>query len=309
MRFPAHIPSNVVVGILIFFGLLLGGYFVGRGQAAPSTSPTYITDSSGSNAATVNSQGHISVHIADPSLPSYRGPYSPRRIEFPARSLSHGQCYMAFADGPGDFLTATFRDHPGTGNGPASVLVRLDRSVVWLENGGSGPDAPIGSLDGVTAIPNGYVFAFPYTLFYHALAGLDVCWHGTGRSDTFNVELRVAGEGGADVSPEQMLFGIHKQGPNTQVTWTLIEGGAPVGYEVYGTNSTQVTFYTQLSLVSAAAPVKEVLSAQDKATHLPIDTYSATITGPLQYKRLYLFKMWPNGDPTRIGPFGSWSGE
>jgi hypothetical protein len=303
MRIPRYIPTNLVIGILIFIALLFGGYFVGHTNAR-STTPIYITDSSGSNAANVNAQGHLSVHIADSSLPSYRGPYAPRRLVFPTPwqrqplQLGSGQCYIAFADGPGDFLTAAFQDHPHTGDGMPAVLVRLDRSIVWLENGAMA-DAPIGSLDGVTAIPHGYVFAFPYPLYYKSFAGVDVCWSKPGHSDTFTVELRVAGEGGADVSPEQMLFGEKKgKKGQTTFTWTLIEGGAPVGYELYGTNSTQVTFYKAL-------PVKEVFTQSKQFT------YSVTVptSAVHAYRHIYLFKMWPSGSPTRVGPFGSWSGE
>lgn len=291
MKLRDSVPTNIVAGILIFIGLLFGGYFVGSTHAV-STSPTYITDSSGSNAASVSSQGHLSVHVADPALPQSSGPLDSTRTVFPVQSLAGGECYEAYFRGSGAFLTATLDDRAGTGNGPPHVLVRTDRSVVWLENG-SQDATPFGATSGVTRYRNDFTFGFPYTLQFKAFAGVDLCWRGPGRSNQFAVQITVAGVKGGGLLPEQMRFVSQTTAAGHLYRWSHVQGPTPVGYALYGSKSTQVAYYHRLGSIIPFVPHRT--------------WYSSTVAKrPPQ--RLYVFQTQPSGDPTRVGPFGSWKG-
>lgn len=291
MRLPRSVPTSLVVGILIFFGLLLGGYFVGSTHAL-SSSPMFITDSSGSNPASVSSEGHLSVHIADPVTPPFKGPFMPKRTVFAAQNpLQPGQCYEAFVRGRGQMLNAAFTDL-GSGNGRPSVLVRLDRGVLWLED--KSPNAtPISPITGVEQSGSSLVFGFSYPVSFNLFAGVDVCWHGPGHSDKFAVAMTISGEGGLDLLPATLLFGRH----GNAFTWNFQQGQLPVGFALYGTSSTEVSYLVKLS------PTIPYVRTQGASR-----VYSWIVTKPIP-PRQYLFEYFGSAtDPDRLGPFGDWTG-
>jgi len=292
VRFPRSVPTTVFLGVLIFVGLLFGGYFVGSTRAI-STQPVYITDPSGTSGANVNSQGHLSVHIADALLPGYRGPAGPRRAAFPVMSLKPGQCYSAFIRGPGAFLSASFSDQPGTGSGRPRVLVRVDRSVVWLEDGSFG-STPVATVNGVQRVGNTLAFGFPYTLYFNLFSGVVACWDGPGQSDKFAIQMTVSGEGGFDVVPTALLFTAHPSSSGGTYSWQLTTQGDPeTGFQLFGTKTTEVTYYS---------PLSNILPTTTRGA-----VYTVHLTKPAP-PRLYVFELFSGGNPNRIGPFGSWSG-
>jgi hypothetical protein len=290
MKLPESIPTKVAVGVLIFLALLFGGYFVGSTHAL-STTPTYITDSSGSSSASVNSAGHLSVHVADPALPPFQGPFVPKRISFTAQnSLKSGQCYQAFVRGRGQLLNATLTDL-GSGSGRPSVLIRVDRSVLWLENG-SPNSTPFSAMTGAGKSGSNIVFGFPYAVSFNLFSGAAVCWHGQGESDKFSVTLTISGEGGLDLLPASLLFGRNGK----TFTWTFLQGQVPVSFALYGTGSTEVSY---LKRVSPFIPYRTTSGASR--------VYSVSVTGHVP-PRVYLFELFGKTDPDRIGPFGDWTG-
>jgi len=283
----SQLPNQILVGLLIFAGLLFGGYFVGSTHAV-STQPFYLTDSSGSNAANINAQGHLSVHIADPSLPASSGPLVATRMPFRQVILEHNECYAAYTRGVGSFLTASVTDLPRSGSGRPSVLVRLDRATVFLENG-SAAATPTGPTTGVVRSGTSLAFGFSYPLAFKAFAGVVLCWRGPGRSDAVRVVMTLAGNGGGELIPEDMFF---LREPGGHFRWWRVRGPVPVGYQLYGSRSTLVQYYHPLA---------------------PVITYTAgrrwyAARASRSYPRYYVFETQPGSDPTRVGPFGSWTG-
>lgn len=296
MTISSDVAGRVILGVCILVGLLFGGYLLGSTRAV-STTPMYITDASNSNAASVDSLNRLSVHIADPSLPVSSGPQDSVRIQFPvSQGLKFGQCYEAFVRGTGAFMSASLVDEPGTGAGRPESLVRLDRSVVWFEDGSSS-STPHTQASGVTTSGNATVFGFDYTLQFKAFAGVDVCRHSSGTSDKFSVQLTVAGLQSIDLYPEIVRFTVHS-GPSGHSffwshQWIQTPGLTPTSFRVVGTNSTEVEYYRYLS--SAIQ-----YGGENKS-------YSASVSGALP-SRFYLFELQARTDPTRVGPFGSWRG-
>jgi hypothetical protein len=290
MRLPNSVPTNLVIGILIFVGLLFGGYFVGSTHAL-STTPTYITDSTGSSTASVSSAGHLSVHVADPSLPPYNGPFVPKRVTFDAQnSLKPGQCYAAFVRGRGQLLSATLTDLGG-GGGKPSVLVRVDRAVLWLEDG-TPRSTPFSPITGVAHSGSNLAFGFPYAVSFNLYSGATVCWHGSGPSDKFAVTMTISGEGGLDLLPAALLFSRH----GSTFTWTFLQGQPPVSFALYGTSSSEVSYVKLLTPLVAfhTAPVGSRVYRVTVTKHVP--------------PRLYVYELFGRTDPDRIGPFGDWTG-
>ena len=290
MKLPESVPTKLAVGVLIFVALLFGGYFVGSTHAL-STTPMYVTDSSGSSAASVSSAGHLSVHVADPALPPFKGPFVPKRVTFSAQSsLKPGQCYQAFVRGRGQLLNATLTDL-GSGSGRPSVLVRVDRSVLWLEDG-SPSSTPFSTITGAGKSGSSWVFGFPYAISFNLFSGAAVCWKGPGLSDKFSVTMTISGEGGLDLLPASLLFS--RSGKT--FTWTFLQGQRPLSFALYGTGSTEVSYLKRLSPVILY-----------KTTPGASRSYSVTVTGSVP-PRLYVFEMFGKTDPDRIGPFGDWTG-
>jgi hypothetical protein len=290
VKFPESVPTKVVIGFLIFLALLFGGYFVGSTHALSST-PTYITDSSGSSAASVSSAGHLSVHVADPGLPPYKGPFLPKRVTFAAQnSLLPGQCYQAFVRGRGQLLNATLTDL-GSGNGRPAVLIRVDRAVLWLEDK-TASSTPFSPITGAAQSGSSLVFGFPYAISFNLFSGAAVCWHGPGRSDKFAITMTISGEGGLDLLPASLLFDRH----GNTFTWTFLQGQLPVSFALYGTSSTEVSY---LKMLSPLIPYRITPHASR--------VYSVTVTKPVP-PRIYVFEYFGRTDPDRIGPFGDWTG-
>lgn len=287
MKIPVSIPTPLFVGILAFLVLLFGGYFVGNTQAV-STQRVALYDPTGSNGASVNAEGHLSVHVADGGLPAFTGPLGTRHISFPVRpGLVHGECYAAFIRGGGSFESASVGDRGGGGGRP-QVLVRIDSYPVWVEDGKAN-STPVSPATGVSHSQVTYTFGYTYSLSFKAFAGVMLCWHGVGTSDSFDVQMTIANGGGNPYLPEELTF---SQRGKTFV-WRKLQGLPPIGYQLMGTDSTGVSYYEPLAESVEFVPHQH--------------TYSSTIsvTPP---KRFYVFEL-QGGDPTRVGPFGDWSDE
>ncbi|HEV3311533.1 MAG TPA: hypothetical protein VG815_13555, partial [Chloroflexota bacterium] len=203
----------------------------------------------------------------------------------------------------------------GTGSGTPQILVRIDSDPVWLEGRQGG--TPTAASTGVSHSVNTYVFGFPYSLSFKAFAGTLLCWHGHGRSDSFSVQMTIANGGGGPYDPEEMLF---QPTGNNSYRWNHLQGPVPFGFELHGTDSTIVSNYganhplaPELLVVKKPPPVK----GQPLVNGPP--WYSATLSQavinssyfggkiPIRY---YVFEVQPTGTtPTRVGPFGDWTGE
>jgi hypothetical protein len=288
MKFPVSIPTPLFVGILAFLVLLFGGYFVGSTQAV-STQRVALYDPSGSNGASINAEGHLSVHVADGGLPAFTGPLGTRHISFPVRpGLARGECYAAFIRGGGSFESASVSDR-GAGAGRPQILVRIDAYPVWVEDGQAN-STPASPATGIARSPGTVTFGYTYSLSFKAFAGVLLCWHGGGTSDPFEVQMTIANGGGHPYLPEEMT--LQQQGKT--FVWHKLQGLRPTGYQLMGTDSTGVSFYHPLAKLVEFVPHQH--------------TYSSTIsvTPP---KRFYVFELQGSGDPTRVGPFGDWSDE
>ena len=292
MKVPQSIPTPVVVGFMAFLLLLFGGYFLGDSHAI-SSQPVHITDGTGSNNASVNAAGHLSVHIADGGLPSFTGPLGSRHMSFPARpGLSPGECYAAYVRGGGSFESGAVTFQSG-GSGEPGVLVRIDSDPVWLL--GSLPGAtPVSPVTGVSRSGKTWTVGFSYSLSFKAFAGILLCWHGPGKSDGFTVQFTIANGDGNPLRPEEMRFG--QQG--STFNWIHLQGPRPQSYELMGTEETLVRKYSSLAPAILYVQKKPRFSYTTKTTVAPL---------PL---RFYVFEnQRPPSDPTRVGPFGDWTGE
>jgi hypothetical protein len=289
MKLPITIPTPLVVGILVFLVLLFGGYFVGSTQAV-SSQRVSIFDPSGTNGVSVNAEGHMSVHLADGGLPAFTGPLGNRHISFPVRPGLHpGECYGAYTRGGGSFESASVVDEPGSGAGRPQILVRIDADPTWVEDGQAN-SSPISPSSGVAHTGNAFTFGYPYSLSFKAFAGVMLCWHGSGVSDRFAVQITLANGGGNQFQPEELTVQRHGR----TVVWHKLQGLPPQAYELMGTGSTTVSFYEPMS--------KSILFVRHQ------HTYSSPIPANAP-PRFYVFELQSSGDPTRVGPFGNWTGE
>jgi hypothetical protein len=129
--------------------------------------------------------------------------------------------------------------------------------------------------------------------------------------------MTIANGGGGPYDPEEMLF---QPTGNNSYRWNHLQGPVPFGFELHGTDSTIVSNYganhplaPELLVVKKPPPVK----GQPLVNGPP--WYSATLSQavinssyfggkiPIRY---YVFEVQPTGTtPTRVGPFGDWTGE
>lgn len=313
MKFPRSVPMQVFVGVVIFFVLLWGSYMVGSTRAV-SSQPVYITDGSGGNAASVNQAGHLSVHLADGGLPAFAGPLYSRHLAFPRRhGLAPGQCYAAFIRGGGSFESAAVHFN-GDGGGRPEVLVRIDPAPVWAETGSAGSTPP-GPGTGFQRLGATDVFGFTYSLSFKAFAGVLLCWHGRGTSDSFVVQMTVANGGGRYHFNQEELF-IKKTGDT--FAWRKLQGPKPQGYRIMVTKSTLVSNLVRrgpdVPPDTKCSPSQCLHRAGKRVKFVP-HQYRFSVTVPLSkvvYPRYYLLELQGQGpgiDPTRVGPFGDWTGE
>lgn len=173
------------------------------------------------------------------------------------------------------------------------MLVRVDGSVVWLEDGSFG-QTPLTTVNGAQKAGNTLAFGYPYSLFFNLFAGVDTCWDGPGRSDKFSIQLTVSGEGSVDAVPASLLFTGRPSSSGGTYSWKLNEQGNPeTGFQLFGTKMPHVSYYKSLSAIIPASK--------------PGATYSVHV-GKATPPRLFVFELFGGGSPNRIGPFGSWSG-
>jgi hypothetical protein len=267
----------------------------------------YITDGTGGNLAdvvNVNHQGHLSVHLADGGLPAFTGPLYARHIAYPNRhGLKPGQCYAAYVRGGGTFIGASIRF--GQSARRPDVLVRLDPNPIWVETGGPN-STPSGLNSGFTHSGNSDTFAYTMPLSFKSFAGVMLCWHGQGRSTSFAVQMTLANGDSNPYLPEEMTF--HKSG--STLSWTKLQGPAPLAYQAIGTQSTLVSYYQ-----AVGPPLRQKLPPLHKVGKRVVFVphqlhFSEKLgAGKASFARYYVFEIQPNGDPTRVGPFGSFSGE
>jgi len=307
MKLPKSIPLPFFVGVVAFFALLYGSYVAGSSNA-PSSEPVYITDGTGGNQAevvNVNRQGHLSVHIADSGLPAFSGQVYARHISYPVRGgLVSGQCYAAFVRGSGQFVGAAVR-FLGGGAGRPQVLVRIDPNPVWVETGG--PDStPAGPNTGFARSGSTDEFGYASPLSFKSFVGVMLCWHGSGQSDKFAVQMTLANGGFNPYDPEELTF----LRTGDTFTWTKLQGPVPAGYQIWGTDSTIVTYYQRLAAtVPQELPRLHGVAKPIVFTRHVYHFRETASPSHVVYPRYYLFEIQPSGDPTRVGPFGSFKGE
>lgn len=304
MRIPGNIPTPVFVAAILFLVLFFGGYAMGSTQAV-TTQRISVFDPSGSNGANVNALGHLSVHVADGSLPAYTGPIYSRHMSYPLRSLTSGTCYAAFTRGGGSFLSASVLDKRGSGHGLPQILVRVDANPVWVEDGHAN-SSPIMAAAGVSRAGSVYTFAYSYSLSFKAFAGILLCWHGQGESDKFAVQMTLANGGGGPYLPEEYTF----RRSGSRFTFVKLVGTSPTpeSYQILQSTSTIVSGEHKITdpIPPVTLPPNPTPQQQAKPQKYTV-TAAAKPTGPL----FYIFENFggSNVSPTRIGPFGNWSQE
>ena len=306
MKFPQSIPFPVFALLVVVAALAVGSYQAGSSNA-PATQPVYITDSTGGNLAnvvSVNKQGHLSVHIADSSLPSLTGEVYARHISYPVRpGLRSGQCYAAFTRGSGELINAAVQ-FLGPARRRPQVLVRVDPNPVWLETGGPGSTPP-GTQTGFSHVGSTYVFGYSLPLEFKAFIGVILCWHSAGSSDRFAVQITAANGNSNPYLPEELRF----QHKGSTFTWTKLQGPLPTGYQLMGTKSTLVSYYKAFGTL-VPSPLPHLHHLGKPVIFVPHTQFSETVSpAKANYPRYYLFELQGSGNPTRVGPFGNFQGE
>jgi hypothetical protein len=309
MKLPKSVPFPIFVLVVVVIALAVGSYQAGSSNA-PSAQPVYITDGTGGNLANVvnvNHYGHLSIHIADSTLPSFTGELYARHMSYPARAgLTSGECYAGFVRGYGELIGAAVHF-----TGPAArrpdVLVRVDSNPIWVETK-SGGSTPVGANAGFQKSNNTYVFGYSLPLQFKAFIGVMLCWHGAGTSDRFQVQMTAANDGAVNpYLPEEMTF----KRTGSTFHWNKLQGPRPVGYQLMGTESTIVSYFKNFGTV-VPSPIPHLHHLGHQVIFVPhLQHFKETVNpSKANFSRYYVFELQGGtATPTRVGPFGSFSGE